>query len=186
MQQGGGIHYGGEGCGRGGENPSAYKTVSHNTMLLTIKKEKKNLLDREHVVREVYGFLYNRLDHIFDDFWFEIMYKLSHIIGSSKVILNNGDIDEDQNIWILSSGRMIDMSRPRIKELLVRLLKDSFSFRLVEFVDVIPYTIENRKGVIGDLIIDRDFISRVVEQTRLTEEKETGVKTTPTVASGTT
>lgn len=132
-------------------------------------------VDREHVVREVYGFLYTSWTHIFDDFWFQIMYKLSHIIGSSKVIFNNGDIDEEQNIWTLSSGRMIDMSRPRIKELLVRLLKDSFSFRLVEFVDVIPYTIENRKGVIGDLIIDRDFISRVVYQTRLTEEKETGV-----------
>ena len=30
----------GEGCGRSRGNPSTYKTVSHNTMLLTIIKNK--------------------------------------------------------------------------------------------------------------------------------------------------
>ena len=34
----------GEGSGRGGGNPSAYKTVSHNTMLITIKKRKKSVI----------------------------------------------------------------------------------------------------------------------------------------------
>ena len=41
MQQGGGILYGGRGVGGLGGIPSAYKTVSHNTMLITIKKKEK-------------------------------------------------------------------------------------------------------------------------------------------------
>ena len=40
MHQGGGIHHGGRGMGGVRGIPSAYKTVSHNTMLTTIKKKK--------------------------------------------------------------------------------------------------------------------------------------------------
>ena len=39
MQQGGGIHHGERGMEGVGGIPSAYKTVSHNTMLTTIKKK---------------------------------------------------------------------------------------------------------------------------------------------------
>ena len=43
MQQGGAIHYGRRGVGGVGRIPSAYKTVSHNTMLITNKKKEMKM-----------------------------------------------------------------------------------------------------------------------------------------------
>ena len=49
MQQDGAIHYGRRGVGGAGGLPNAYKTVSHNTMLIKFIKEKKRMYSSRNV-----------------------------------------------------------------------------------------------------------------------------------------
>lgn len=130
---------------------------------LCILDEPVMWVDNDHNVREAYGLLYNReINHQLDDFGFNLKYLVAYIMGASRNLLHNGDVDPEHHIWTLPSGNKLNMEQPNMKELLVRLFQDKFSFRLVELKSFIPYTPENRECVEGYLIVKPELIERLL------------------------
>ena len=83
------------------------------------------------------------------------------LIGSHKIWSNGGKVKYAK--WTTPSGRELDLSKPRLRELLVQLLGMSMPFRMMEFENPIKY---NDYELYEDLIISRDLIERVDTLTR--------------------
>ena len=130
---------------------------------LCILDEPVMWIDKDYCVREAYGIVYNRdINHSLDDFGFNLKFLIAYMMGASRNLLHNGDVDPENHIWTLPSGNKVNMEQPNMKELLVRLFQDKFSFRLVEFKSFIPYTKENRECVEGYLIVKPELIERLL------------------------
>lgn len=132
-------------------------------------------IDNEHCVREAFGLLYNKgAEHGRDDFGFSLKHRIAYVMGASLNLLHNGEVDNINHVWRLPSGNRVDMEQQNMKELLVRLLQDRFSFRLMEFKGLIPCTSENKECVEGHLIVRPEIIERLLKGERPYTKKHIG------------